>query len=378
MNHSIERRNAEYAPLIEEFKLAISNIPFDGITCPHIPGIGKLYDMAKYKICFCGMETYGWTKLTDFMQYDSDKILSITDSFIDDCELLNCMGSKNATFFGFIATFISRFYNVDFNDIECNKYPFLLQSIIWANANSIDRYEVTSEWQGVEYSAWEKVKNASRRFDRLQHIINSCNPRVVLIFYKNVNTGDYLSENEMSDIFGIDERDKTKSLTITYRENQDTKYQYCYSRNTRTHIFILPHPTWMGLYSGIGFDKFINSILADFKNYNVWDTLPQSIEDWQLKKLENEIPYKYRLIASIAHGLTKEDALMTGVELQAIFNINGITTQYGTQYSTEGGRGIYKVISSAWNYYMYVKKDRQVAYEISRSFVKKNGEYAYE
>ena len=125
----------------------------------------------------------------------------------------------------------------------------------------------------------------------------------------------------------------------------------------------------------------MDSIINDIKNYRIWKSLPQSEEDWN-KKDEKEsdkssIELKRILIASIAHVLTENNLLMKGSELQAILNTNGILTSYGCEYSSEGGRGIFTLIRSVYNYYQKDCHDFQTAYEIARSFVNQNGEYAY-
>ena len=86
--------------------------------------------------------------------------------------------------------------------------------------------------------------------------------------------------------------------------------------------------------------------------------------------------FKRALIADLAATLMKNNLVMSGKELQALFNMNHILTQYGYSYSEGGGRGIHKLITQVWKYY-YEKKDYQTAYNISRAFVNQNGEYAW-
>ena len=57
--------------------------------------------------------------------------------------------------------------------------------------------------------------------------------------------------------------------------------------------------------------------------------------------------------------------------------MNGIRRNDGSEYSTNGQRGIHRVIALVWDYY-YNRKDFQTAYNISRAFVNQNGEYAYD
>ena len=138
----------------------------------------------------------------------------------------------------------------------------------------------------------------------------------------------------------------------------------------------------MGLYSGIGIDQYIELLITDLNNYKVWDKMPDSDVDWRISYPVDDnkasMEHKCKIIAELAHLLTANNLVMSGKELQSIFNPNGVLTSYGTPYSTDGGRGIYTVIRNVWNYYYNTKHDYQTAYDIARSFVNKNGEYAYD
>ena len=68
---------------------------------------------------------------------------------------------------------------------------------------------------------------------------------------------------------------------------------------------------------------------------------------------------------------------MAGQELQTLFNRNGIKTNWGGEYSENGGRGILNLITQVWNYY-HEREEFQTAYNIARAFINQNGEYAYE
>ena len=68
--------------------------------------------------------------------------------------------------------------------------------------------------------------------------------------------------------------------------------------------------------------------------------------------------------------------VMKGSELQSVLNTYNILTSYGSQYSSNGGRGVFTLIRNAYKNF-YKKKDYQTSYEIARSFVNQYGEYAY-
>lgn len=378
----IDRRNAEYSPLIDDFKDEVKDLNLKGITGPHFPSIGECYEDAKYKFAFCGMETYGWNKMPYFMEQKPDAYLTESDTLLNNYEHLTWAANWHATFWGFVFKFLAKFYKMEFeklvNDKNDSNARSLLKSFVWANSNAIERYDVTSKWEGADQAAWESVKSASKRFDDINHILNSCDPKVVFIIYGGANEEYMLNEKTISDIYGIDPNQRKGWLRLRHN---NPKYDYIYLRSTSTHIFHLPHPTWMGLYSGIGIDAYVDSLIQDIENYHIWDKLPNSNDDWNMNMVDevepSTIDFKYRLIASVAHSLVQNNVVMCGGDMVRLFNMNGIHTQRGSDYSNNISQGSYKPISSAWAYY-YNRGDYQTAYEIARAFVNQNGEYAYE
>ena len=382
MDNIINRRNAEYVPLIENFRNEVVGLNLKAITGPHFPGVGECYEAAKYKFAFCGMETYGWESMENFMEYDICKYLSYADNCLNSYKHLGWASNWHATFWGFVFKFLAKFYKTDFNELVRGgnniTSQLLLKSFVWGNANSIERYEVTSKCGGADFAAWETIKKVSKKIDDINHIINSCAPKVIFIIYSGASEEYMLNESTLSGIYGENFNQRRSRLKLPHN---NPKYDYYYLRSSSTHVFHLPHPTWMGLYSGIGIDTYVDSLIKDIEDYQIWDVLPKSSEDWEIiiakDHEKNSINNKFELVASIAHSLTKHNTIMYGGDLGKVFNLNMIPTQYGTPYSMDGGRGIYKVISSAYTYY-YNMGDFQKAYEIARSFVKKNGEYAYD
>ena len=380
----IDRRNCEYSQLIEDFKKEVKGVNVQGVTGPHFPGVGSNYCRAKYKFAFCGIETSGWNSMESFMEMSLEKYLMDTDSCIDSLEFLKWADNLHATFWGFVLQFFSEFYKVDLKDLTSANSKNgnaldVLKSFVWANANSIERFEVSSKGQGANLADWEQVKNASAKFDDLNHIINSCHPKVIFLLSGGTDVNNIINDKTLSRIYNIDSSNKSNILKIAHKEG--IPYDYYYLRNTDTHLFKLPHPTWMGLYSGIGINKYVEAIIQDLFNYKIWVTLPKGIRDWVNETEEfvdkSSRDYKFHIIAALARTLTLNNIVMSGVELQKTFNLNDIKTQNGYRYSEKGGQGIYRVISNAWSYYQNEKHDYQTAYEIARSFVKQNGDYAY-
>ena len=80
-------------------------------------------------------------------------------------------------------------------------------------------------------------------------------------------------------------------------------------------------------------------------------------------------------IWQLASFLHCHNMRMSGEELADHLNRNGFLTSYGTEYS--GGRGTYKLIAETWNWLVSIKLDDE-ARKVAASFVKQDGDYAYE
>lgn len=326
------------------------------------------------------METLGWGDLKDFLEKDPVSLVTASDYTINDLEYIGWKRNDHATFWGFVLKFLAKFYNADLSDLVDKKYPNILKSFIWANANSVERFEVSAANKGAEFAAWQKVKKASLKLDDINHIINVANPQVIFIVYKDAKEDFFLNDSTLTSAFGLDNNNRKKYLRI---DDLEYRYSFYYRRDSNTHIFHLPHPRYMGIYSGIGIDKYIESIISKIQQYHIFESLPHTPEDCCLSEIEttidkSSIVYKRNFIANLAEFLVKNNSRMAGNELREIFNRNRIYTSYGTPYAegSYGNRGIHKVLSSVYNYYQSLG-DYQTAYNISRAFVNQNDEYAY-
>ena len=369
-----ERRVAEYEDSIQEFKEKIKGINLKGIPEPHLPVFGRTYDKSKYKFVFCGMETFGWGQIEDFVERTPYDSVFASDYTINDFEYLGYPKNYHATFWGFILKFLSKFYDIPFENLINKSNPDILQSFIWMNANSIERYSVTAEKENADPDSWKIVKEASKAFDDLNHVLRIANPKVVFILSSNTKREYYLNLQD----YGLNVENAQDYLKLT---NTDLNYQYFYRRDTGTHIFHLYHPTYIGLHSGRSIDDYIESIITYIKNYNVWNELPnkENTDDYfkeETSYCKNSMDYKRKFVAELAKTLVLNDCVMSGQDLQRIFNRNSIFTTYGCEYSDNGGRGIHGTIASIWKYY-HDMNDYQTAYFIARAFVKQDGSYAY-
>jgi hypothetical protein len=282
MDRLKERLQEQYAPLVSQFVKDIGELDVTGIPAPHIPIMGKNYGLAKYKMAFIGMETYGWEDINVFLnaaKENSGAAVFFMEHTINDLEHLGWARNYHATFWGFVFKFIAKFYKVSFSDlVEEIAYPELLTSFVWGNTNSIERYDISAECNGVDYKTWEVVKKASTCFDSINNIVKSVNPKLFFVLNSSVDN-DYIQNDDAVRAFGIPVENKKNVMRLTVDEER--KIVYYYLRDDNVHIISMPHPTWMGLYSGFGIDSYVDIVIDLIREYNIWDCLPESHDDWK-------------------------------------------------------------------------------------------------
>ncbi|MCD8303304.1 MAG: hypothetical protein LUC86_00520 [Prevotellaceae bacterium] len=364
---------SEYERAVEQFRdeLLSDGIQpdiYQGMPEPHLPIVGKTYYEAKYQLAFYGIDTYGWGDLPDFLNKAKksieDAILS-GQSSLDNQECLGWVNNSHNSFWDFIFQFLAVFYHVPLNEIMEKQHPEIIQSFVWGNTNAIERYTVSAQGAGVSEDIYDKVKRASKIFDGASRIINSVNPKVIIVL-------NWSEAEEWLTAF----KDKTNVL----KQELNDHFIYYYLRDSNTHIFWTAHPRWLSMK--VGFKEQIQMIVGKFKEFNIWNELPP--EQYTSLPTKEDIPtdkssmeYKRGLIAKLATFLTETNTVISGGDLANIFNRNGIRSQYGEEYDPHG-RGIYVVIKKTWEYFHGEKNDGSMAYNIARSFTNAAGEYAYD
>ena len=380
-----QRLIEQYAPLIGQFLDSIKGIDASGIPAPHIPIMGQSYEDAKYKMAFLGMETYGWTDINEFCEIarkNLEEAVTYDENTINSLEYLNWASNYTSTFWGFVLKFLAKFYNIlDFNrfigDNKTKTYKDILTSFVWGETNSIERYHVSAGPNNVTPEIWEAVKRSSICFDSVNNLIKSVAPKLIFILNRNVDK-EYILNDDAVRAFGVPVENKKEILSLNVDE--DMKIRYHYLRDDNVHIIALPHPTWMGVYSGYSIDMYVDKVMELINRFQIWTSLPTTANDWKGEVIDinkSSIDYKRKFIADLARVLVENRLVMSGKELQLLLNMNQIKTQYGYAYSESGGRGVHKLISNVWAFY-HENNEFQTAYNIARAFVNQNGEYAYE
>jgi hypothetical protein len=357
----VDRFSLHYEGLIRSFASQIKDLDYKGMPEPHIPIIGSNYSSSKFKLAFFGIETAGWHEMEGFMEIAVKEPYSAATLHFDDIEDLTCLrwtNNPHTSFWDFIFLFLASFYHVDVKDVRNGKYPELIRSFIWGNTNSIERYDIQAAKNNVNHDVYEEIKHDSLIFDDSDHLVDIAKPKVVIVLNWNEGTNWFISD---------------KTDYNYYRINDHLLYFY--KRSTQTHIFQTHHPRSIAMR--FGFEAVVNELLDQFKMCNVWGSLPESINDiFVTEQVKSNGLLRNELIADIATGLIKTHSVMCGQQLVEILNYNGITKDDGGSYVH--GRGIYKPIKAAWDYYHNQLGDEQTAYNIAMAYVNANGDYAYD
>jgi hypothetical protein len=157
----------QYCKMIDKFVNDLGAFNATGIPVIHIPIIGKSYGESAVKIAFFGKETYCWHSFQGFMEAyagngekagSTEKAYKYLINSTTPLDYLKWTNNFGTSFWDYIFTFLTDFYNLNPNFIENDSYRNLLDSFILGNTNAMERYSVTAEGEGAEYSDWKHVR----------------------------------------------------------------------------------------------------------------------------------------------------------------------------------------------------------------------------
>jgi hypothetical protein len=242
--------------MIDEFVISLGSFNTTGMPAIHIPIIGKSYEKSAIKIAFFGKETYGWHSFQEFMELfagngkEYGSTVKAYDYLVNSTkptDYLKWTNNWGTSFWDYIFQFLTTFYKLDPNLLENEGYKNLLDSFIWGNTNSMERYSVTAEGQGAEYSDWEHIKNASKIFDKAKYVLNLCKPDIMLVM-------DW-------------EADEKWLIGKVDKKHEEIYDHHWFYKMGRTNVYWLAHPRWIA--PNIGFSESINIIIKDLEKRGI-------------------------------------------------------------------------------------------------------------
>ncbi|MEP7143089.1 MAG: hypothetical protein ABI707_09480 [Ferruginibacter sp.] len=274
----------EYAPLVKQFIEEIKGVNSEGLPAPHLPVYGAGYDDPEnYKIAFVGWETRENVNLKEFISlYQESSIKAVRESsikavlewwdedFSEEEGFIFANGYHNHSgndFWGFIFKFLSVFYNKnDWREVKDGKFPAILKSFVWANLESIERFEITDRGLSANIEDYNKVKKASLVFEKASYLVNVFSPKIIIVL-RWQEDDSWLTES-----YGC--------RAIRIADHLD----YYFIESTKTHIFWSAHPGWLARNKRI--PETISTIIEAIHQKQIFNSFPG--EDWL--KLEKERP----------------------------------------------------------------------------------------
>ena len=238
-----------YSPLANDFVDLIKDVNYNNIPEPFLPVIGSNYENSKLKFVFVGMETRSYGNISDFVNHcktNLEEALFREEEEFNDLDYTGWMSNFGNNFWAFVLKFLANYYNIDnWKKLKNQEYPEILRSFIWGNVNAIERFEITAQKKGVLYNDWIKVKQASKCFDKGQHILNATLPDFMIILNWTENE-EWLTNGVNSGFIKEEIQDH-----LLYYKLPDFK----------THILWTAHPTWLS--KNKDFDNFVKEC-SDF------------------------------------------------------------------------------------------------------------------
>lgn len=266
MVSNIEKEfRAVYGQLLEDFKkeLIDSDINPENLPSPFLPDFGEYYEGSDFKFAFVGIDSKENCDLEKFLAsqdpFKFSDIINYDQNNPNDYPEFLDYTKKATSFWRFVLKFLSSFYNIqeweklrsDWNN-DVNKK--ILGSFVHGNVDSINsQYQREIDGKEVNHETWEKVKKASKQFDKASHIINVFKPNVILLL--NWKASEDWFPEEIGEIENFD----------------PIKIKYYFIEATKTHLYWTYHPRGM---ININPNDIILNIIKSIKEKKIFTYFP--------------------------------------------------------------------------------------------------------
>ena len=363
-----DRYTEYYKPLLRQFCKEITDKyppeAFANIPHPFIPSWGTRYEMSLVKMAVIGKETAGWSPdLPEYISHirNEDWNSSFDISEFQNLDYVKWTDGHRYTFWGFVMYFLAALYGVkNWEILKQRHFPNILNSFVWGNASAIECEK--SVGPDVNKSALQCARQAAYSLNDYQHIQKLFSPNVSIIMCARPECDYYLRNTE-------------KKLMW------DQNLVRLWKLPKGDIVFNMPHPNRMRWDKGADFYAQIirqglmeHGLFQPMQGFIDCDRESEEILHTFFSKCKQNAKTTREAVAFIATELRKQQATMTVRMLCNILNQLGYKTTYGSIY--KAGRGSYRMISCAWDYYKAQNPD--IAESIATAFTLPNGNYAYE
>lgn len=299
-----EKYIENYSPLWIDFINKLKDVNLCNCPEPHLPVFGDDYENSEYKIAFVGIDTVKACSLADCINYDISDALFMWEEEFSNLEFVDW--EKKYNFWKLIFNFLAAFYDIPVEELKSKskRVEKILKSFIWANVNSIERFEVTSKNKGVKLEDWNKVKEASIVFDSAINIIKSLEPKIIVVT-------NWKTPNEWFN-FGLE-----SSLKF---EDVNDNLRYGYIKETETHIFWTKHPRYLIINDYC--DDVIVQILSLISKYKIYISYPGMKRNEVLKTIVEDLEIVNKSLSDLDLQLITSDKALEYADSYFYFTKN--------------------------------------------------------
>lgn len=251
--------DAVYKPLLNQFYSTLCSPEINKeLPSLFIPNVFESYTNTDKKIFYVGRDTNEWGSLnSDFANWNEKFIIERTSEFLENLKFVDYIKGNMRGFWGLVILLHLRLkgfevdssFKIDTSFIEKYKAHF---DFGYGNTNSIElptSIKNRDEWNNDK--DYQKIKEASRPFDKLRNIVDAFSPKLIIITHWAIDESAFLEELDyeyLSD--GGEFNDRFLHIKLTKHD---------------TTVIWIPHPTYLSFYYKI--DETV-IILSDFIKRN--------------------------------------------------------------------------------------------------------------
>jgi hypothetical protein len=250
----MKRYTLHYISLLKEFYNETKQYGTIYIPGLFLPNIMNGYSESELKIFYVGQDTYGWTDYGEMLQYfsnaDYEGYINENNGWLTENRIIENSNNKSGSFWTLVIRLHLKLHKSDLQNVnEINRKDIhILNDLGWSNLNSIEKpSSLINEgiWDDINQEIYWKIKEASRKFDSIKHVLDIFEPHYLFIFNWDDNKEDDAFDGLKPIWNGKEAIDKVIA-TYTFQEY-------------RTKIIWCPHPNNLR-YQAMNNDDLINEI----------------------------------------------------------------------------------------------------------------------
>lgn len=246
-----------FNPLINKF---VNNYnlyapKIDGVPGLSLPLFRKGYGSSHLRLVFVGIDDAN--TFLDLKGYfcDPDPLRTALTQFQNKFKL-----NQKSIFWKFIIKLLSSLHNLnkDWSEMTDEEKFYIFSDFAWSNVFPIAFYKNRAKRLNILKNYWDSVSKAGEElFFGFKHILNTLNPNVAVIMYKNCSILNYIERDYPGDLKKVDECVKEgKFLTHYLLERQEGN----------VNIFHVPHPRYMRRLKDLKGEEFFCNKLTELIN----------------------------------------------------------------------------------------------------------------